>query len=317
MIRRVRPMVLVSLVGVLLVAGPLHAQDRIAAARELYASAQYDEALEVLGRLSAEAPSTDRQAIDLYRTLCLFAVGRRDEADRTIEAIIARDPLYRPGNDLSPRTQTAFSDARKRLLPAIVQQQYGEAKGAFDRKEYEAAAAAFKRVLAALDDRDIGPAAQKPPLSDLRTLAAGFHDLSVNAIPPPPPPPPAPAPAAVKLAPKIYNGDEARVRPPVTIAQALPKYPGPVPVTGFKGLVEVVINEAGAVESAAMVVPVGNAYDKLLLAAASRWQFAPAMADGAPVKFRKRVQVNIAPPSADHRLPRDFGGAPVRRAPKH
>lgn len=285
-------MALVSLVGVLLVAAPVHAQDRIEAARELYASAQYDEALEVLGRLSAAAPSTERQSIDLYRTLCLFAVGRRDEADRTIEAIIARDPMYRPGDDLSPRTQTAFSDARKRLLPAIAQQQYAEAKGAFDRKEYEAAAAAFKRVLAALEDRDIGPAAQQPPLSDLRTLAAGFRDLSVNAIPPPPPPP-APAPTPVNLPPKIYNGDEAR--PPVTIAQDLPRYPGPVPATGFKGLVEVVINEAGAVESAAMVVSVGNAYDKMLLAAASKWQFVPALANGEPVKFRKRVQINITP----------------------
>jgi TonB family protein len=298
MIRHIRPMAIVSLIGVLLVAAPVHAQDRIATARELYASAQYDEALELLGRLSAEAPSTERQSIDLYRTLCLFAVGRRDEADRTIEAIIARDPLYRPGDELSPRTQTAFSDARKRLLPTIVQRQYAEAKGAFDRKEYQAAAAAFTRVLAALDDRDIGPAAQQPPLSDLRTLAAGFHDLSVKAIPPPPPPPPpAPAPAPVNLPPKIYNGSEARVRPPATIAQELPKYPGPVPPIGLKGVVEVLIDEAGAVESAAMIASVGSAYDKILLSAASRWQFVPATSDGVPVKFRKRIQVNIAPPA--------------------
>ena len=250
----------------------------------------------VLGRLSAEAPSTEQQSIDLYRTLCLFAVGRRDEADRTIEAIIARDPLYRPGAELSPRTQTAFSDARKRLLPAIVQQQYAEAKGAFDRKEYETAAAAFTYVLAALDDRDIGPAAQQPPLSDLRMLAVGFHDLSLKAIPPPPPPPPPPAPvqAPVNLPPKIYIGVETGVRPPATIAQDVPKYPGLVPVTGFKGVVEVVINEVGAVESAAIITSLGNTYDKMLLVATTRWQFAPATANGAPVKFRKRVQVNIA-----------------------
>jgi hypothetical protein len=84
---RVQPIALVSLVGVLLVAAPVHAQDRIEAARGLYASAHDDNW--VLGRLTAEAPSTERQSIDLYRTLCLFAVGRRDEADRTIEAIIA------------------------------------------------------------------------------------------------------------------------------------------------------------------------------------------------------------------------------------
>jgi TonB family protein len=295
MIKRVRPMAVVTLFGVLFVAAPVHAQDRIEAARELYASAQYDEALEVLGRLSAEAPSTEQQSIDLYRTLCLFAVGRRDEADRTIETIIARDPLYRPGDELSPRTQTAFSDARRRLLPAIVQQQYAEAKGAFDRKEYEAAAAAFNYVLAALEDRDIGPAAQQPPLSDLRTLATGFYDLSLKAIPPPPPPPPTPVAAPVNLPPRIYNGVEPGVRPPMTIAQDVPKYPGLVPMTGYKTVVEVIINEAGGVESAAIIVSAGSAYDKLLLAAANRWQFAPATANGAPAKFRKRIQINIAP----------------------
>jgi TonB family protein len=57
------------------------------------------------------------------------------------------------------------------------------------------------------------------------------------------------------------------------------------PSNGFRSLVEVVINEAGAVESAAMVVSVGNTYDKTLLVAAGRWQFVPAMANGAPVKL--------------------------------
>jgi hypothetical protein len=194
---------------------------------------------------------------------------------------------------VSPRTQTAFSDARKRLLPGIVQQQYAEAKGAFDRKEYEAAAATFTRVLAALEDRDIGPAAQQPPLSDLRTLAAGFHDLSLKAIPPPPPPPPpAPAAAPVNLPPRIYNGNEAGVRLPVATVQDLPKYPGPVPTTGFRGIVEVVISESGTVESAVIIQSAGR-----LVAATSRWQFAPATAEGVPVKFKKRIQVNIAPPA--------------------
>ena len=68
-----------------------------------------------------------------------------------------------------------------------------------------------------------------------------------------------------------------------------------MPAAGFKGVVEVVIDEAGAVESTAMVESVGNVYDKMLLVAASRWQFVPAMADGVPVKFRKRVQINVTP----------------------
>lgn len=288
-----------SILILLLTAEHLFAQDSLATARELYTSAQYDEALKVLDRLSPGAPSTDeRQSIDLYRTLCLLAVGRRDDADRAIEAIIARDPLYRPAEDLSPRMRIAFSDARKRVLPTLVQQQYAAAKDAFDRKEFETASGVFKRVIDALNDPDIEAAVKQPPLSDLRALATGFHELSVKSIPPPPPPPaPVPVPEPVVVAPRIYAGDEPGVRHPVTIDQDMPRYPGPVPTGGIKGIIEVVIDEKGGVESAVMVVPVAGAYDKLLLNAASKWHFAPATVKGAPVKFRKRIQVNIAPPT--------------------
>ena len=292
--------VLATVLALLLAAEQLHAQDSIDAARDLYASAQYDEALKVLDRLSPAASSAnDRQSIDLYRTLCLLAIGRRDEADRAIEAIVMRDPLYRPGDELSPRTRIAFSDARKRVLPAIVQQQYADAKNVFDRKDFESAAAAFKRVLDALNDPDMETTARQSPLSDLRTLAVGFHDLSVKAIPPPPPPTPPVAPVAtpVNVPPKIYSGDEPGLRPAATIAQDMPRYPSIVPAAGIRGAVEIIIGEKGTVESAMIVTPVSTTYDKLVLAAAHKWQFVPATMNGTPVKFRKRIQIYIAPPT--------------------
>jgi TonB family protein len=295
-----RRIALVLLLSGVFMAEQASAQDSLAAARDLYTSAQYDEALKVLDRLSPEASSNDeRQSVDLYRTLCLLAVGRRDDADRAIEAIIARDPLYRPSQDLSPRMLTAFSDARKRVLPVLVQQQYAAAKDAFDRKEFEPASKAFKRVIDALKDPDIELAAAQPPLADLRSLSAGFYELSLKSIPPPPAPPPAPvaAPVAVPAPPRIYGGEEAGVRHPVTIDQDMPRYPGPVPASGIKGLIEVVIDENGSVESAVIIASVSSAYDKLLLNAANKWRFAPATANGAPVKFRKRIQINIAPPT--------------------
>jgi TonB family protein len=296
----IRRLALAVLFGAL-TAPSLHAQDPLAAARDLYASAQYDEALGLLDRLSEGAPSEQRQSIDLYRSLCLLAVGRRDDADRAIESIIARDPLYRPDADLPPRTRTAFSDVKKRVLPAVVQQRYDEAKRTFERGQFETAAEAFQRVIDALNDPDIGLAATQPPLSDLRTLALGFHNLSVKSIPPPPPPPVPPVVAApeppVNVAPRIYTGEEAGVRAPVTLAQELPRYPGIVPFAGIKGVVEVVIGENGSVESAAMVVPVTSAYDKQVLAAVDKWQYRPATLNGVAVKFRKRVQINIAPPT--------------------
>ena len=89
----------------------------LAAARDLYVSASYDEALSMLGGLSNGSLSTeDRQSIDLYRTLCLFALGRGVDADRVIEGMLMRDPLYRASSEeLSPRVQSAFQTARKRI----------------------------------------------------------------------------------------------------------------------------------------------------------------------------------------------------------
>lgn len=301
MIMGITRVAVICLVILLLTAARLHAQDTLAAARDLYASAEYDNALKLLDRLSAGASSGDeQQSIELYRSLCLLAVGRQQDAERSIETIIGRDPLYQPTDDLSPRMRSAFSDAKKRMLPAIVQQQYAEAKGAFERKEFEAAASGFKRVVEALNDPDMGHAAKQPPLADLRTLAAGFHDLSVKAIPPPPPPQPvAPPPPSVQvsLPPRIYTGEERNVVPPQTLVQALPKFPGAVPPRGVTGVVEVVINEGGAVESAAMIVPVNSSYDRMVVTAATRWQYQPAMMNGTPVKFRKRIQITVTPPA--------------------
>jgi TonB family protein len=300
MIHQVRRVAVALLLSASIANHPAAAQDALTVARDLYATARYEEALRVLDAVETTAPKATRQSADLYRTLCLLAVGRVDEADQTIEAIIARDPLFQPGDELPPRTRIAFSDARKRLLPVIVQQQYADAKAAFDRQEYETAAATFKRVLDALNEPEIQPLTAEPPLSDLRTLAAGFHDLSVKATAPPPPPPPPPvveAPRPVNLPPPIYGGEEPGVRAPVTLAQEMPRYPGAVPPTGIKGIVEVIIDEQGGVESMSMIEPVNAAYDKLLLNAASRWKFAPATLKGVPVKFRKRIQINVAPPS--------------------
>ena len=71
-----------SVVAALMLAVPVgaEAQGTLADARELYAAAAYDDALNMLDGLVASARTRDeRQSIELYRTLCFVALGRKAE----------------------------------------------------------------------------------------------------------------------------------------------------------------------------------------------------------------------------------------------
>jgi hypothetical protein len=286
--------------GTVLAAAPAGAQDAdLSAARDLYASAAYDDALTMLNRLrSAEHPASQSRAIEQYRAFCLLALGRSADAEQAIEAVVAAEPSFQPGEtDASPRIRSAFTTVRRRMLPSIIQQKYAQAKAAYDRKDFAAAADGFAQVLAALADRDVAVEAKQPPLSDLRTLAGGFQELAAKAAAPPPPPPPAPvaaapAPPPLPAAPRIYTGGETGIVPPVVVNQALPPFPGQV-IIPRNGKLEVIIDENGAVESAVMTGSVNQNYDAIVLNATKGWRYRPATLNGVPVKFRKTVQITI------------------------
>ena len=291
-----------ALSGLLAVAAPAAAETTtsLAAARDLYASAAYDDALAMLdGLASATRARDERQAIDLYRALCLVALGRSVDADTTIEAIVVRDPLYRAaGEDLAPRVRASFVDARRRLLPAIIQRQYRDAKTAFDHQEFENAAKGFTTVLDELADPDVAPQAGQPPLLDIKTLASGFKELSVKLIPPPPAPTPvapvAPPPVVLKA---FYTADDRDATAPVALKQKLPSYQGKL-LAPMMGMLEFLVSEDGTVENAVMRVPVDAVYDKQAVAAAKNWQYQPATVDGKPVKFLKRLSISLVPSQA-------------------
>jgi len=286
--------------GTVLAAAPAGAQDAdISAARDLYASAAYDDALTMLNRLrSAEHPASQSRAIEQYRAFCLLALGRAADAEQAIEAVVAAEPSFQPGEtDASPRIRSAFTTVRRRMLPSIIQQKYAQAKVAYDRKDFAAAADGFAQVLAALADRDVAVEAKQPPLSDLRTLAGGFQELAAKAAAPPPPPLPAPvvaaaAPPPPPAAPRIYTGGETGIVPPVVVNQGLPPFPGQV-IIPRNGKLEVIIDENGAVESAVMTGSVNQNYDAMVLTATKAWRYRPATLNGVPVKFRKTVQITI------------------------
>lgn len=89
------------------------------------------------------------------------------------------EPTYIPSEaEVSPRVGAAFGDIRRRILPGIARGLYTVARGAFDRKESEAAADQFERVLSLMEDADSSPASSDASAIDLRVLAAGFLELS-------------------------------------------------------------------------------------------------------------------------------------------
>jgi hypothetical protein len=293
-------------------AGAAAGQGSLSSARDLYAGAAYEDALVLLDRLRAGGPRSDEIAtIDQYRAFCLIALGRAADAEQAIEAVVAAEPSYQPsGSEVSPRVRSAFSDVRRRVLPALVQGRYATAKAAFDRKDFVLAAAGFRQVLDVLGAPDVASAASQPPLSDLKTLAIGFYDLSAAAAAPPPPPPPSPppppaieprptptpAPVPVIVLPsplRVYGPNDPGVVAPVAIRQSLPPFPAQTTRPSSPGSVEVVIDVTGAVEMATMLTPVNPLYDRLAIAAARKWQFKAASLNGVPVKFRKIVQITI------------------------
>ena len=289
---------------------PARAGDEtLAQAKDLYATAAYDEALAVLDRLQSNASGKDSTAIAEYRVFCLLALDRRAEARKTIEAILNENPLYLPSEDqASPRIQTVIRDTRRQLLPTIVMERYAAAKAAFERKDPQAAER-FDGVLALLDDSDVRGV---PALSDLRTVVSAFRDLTkaIAAAPPPPlsaserasdPAPeatqPRPTPAVDSNA--VYTADDVDVVPPVALSQRIPRWS---PHRGdemqeFTGTLELLVDETGVVTSATLRTSVHPVYDTELLKAVRAWKFSPARKQGTPVRYVKTFQIRLTPGS--------------------
>jgi TonB family protein len=278
--------------------------EMLAVARDLYGAAEYERALGILERLKTAAPAEhgDAATLEQYRALCLLALGRPADAEQAIAALVLADPTFVPSDAaMSPRLRSTFRDVRARTLPQAIQQRYDDAKSAFDRREFATAAVGFSGVLRMLNDPDLGPAASASPLSDIKTLSQGFRDLSTSAAVPPPSAPPASVPvaetpraqaAAAPPAWKIFTADDTDVAPPVAERQGLPPFPQNLPIART-GILEVVIDERGLVESVTMRVSVNPMYDRMAVDAARSWRYRPATRAGVPVKFRKAVQISV------------------------
>ena len=294
--------------------------DTLVQARDLYAAAAYEEALTVLDRLQATAVGLDTVAIAQYRVFCLLALDRRDDARKTIAAMLTENPLYQPADDsASPRILSVFRETRRQLLPGIVRDRYGVAKAAFERKDPQARER-FESVLTLLDDPDVRA---QPAFGDLRTVVSAFLDLTKAMADTPPPQPaplagqplrvpdrlppavaPVPGPGArMAAAPTIYTADDADVIAPVVTSQRVPPWApnGSDAARDFTGTLQVLVDERGRVLSASVSASVHPAYDAALLKAVRGWQFAPARKQGVPVRYLKSIKIRLTPGATNGR----------------
>jgi tetratricopeptide (TPR) repeat protein len=299
---KTRTCVIAALILLLMVAPKTYAQQSLVEAKELYASAAYEDALSTLNKLKGTSNGGESHDVERYRALCLLALGRPADAQLAIEAVVRAQPLYEPDEiEASPRVRTAFREVRRRILPSLVQQHYSAGKAAFDGKDYESAEAQFATVIELIDDPALKDSEAAKPFADMRMLASGFRDLARAAAVPAEPEPEAPVepePPVEKPSPnRLYTSADTDVTPPTTIRQQVPRWAPRLPVTPFQkpesGVLHIIIGTDGTVESAVLRKSVHPSYDPLLLEATQSWRYGPALRDGVPVRFSKAIQVSV------------------------
>jgi TonB family protein len=290
--------VLAATVALLLVHSTARAQDSLQAAKDLYASAAYEDALAVLGRLHAANPAPE---VEQFRVFCLIALGKTADAEKAIQTVVAANPMFVPdAAEVPPRILDAFNRTRRQVMPELARSMYSDAKGAYERKDRDAAVTGFERLVRMIDSMD--GSARDGSLTELRLLASGFLDLS-RALRPKetdgvPSTVSASAVAAAVPAPAVPAPKPAEIVPAIAIKQSMPPWmPGDgVSRQGtFVGEIRVHISALGRVEGAEIVRSVHPVYDRLLLNAARSWEYQPATRNGTATPSDQVIQVQLKP----------------------
>jgi tetratricopeptide (TPR) repeat protein len=266
-------------------------QEALARAKALYASAEFEAALQLFQTLRGAETSPEAES---YQAYCLVALGRKSEARQVIEKLVQTDPLFHPPDgQLSPHLRAFFDETRKPLLQKVARQSFNGAKTDFDHQDMPHAISAFERVIAMLDE--IGP--NDPDVADLRALSVAFRDFARVGRPEMviPNPNPAAAPAGTPTVPIVYDAQNSDVVAPIPLTTPLPEWrPAFFELNRtFSGDIQLVIGSDGKVVTASMVSSVHPRYDGPLLDAAKGWTFKPAMRNGAAVRYRFVMTVRV------------------------
>ena len=146
--------------------------DSVAAAKAFYVAAEYEEALKIL---SAPDDGRATDEVDVYRALCLLALGRMDEVDRALRSLAVRSPTFRMSEtDVTPRLVARFQEVRRRAFQDLVVEAYNAAKTSFDAGHYADASSRFDALVTRLSREGSAPDADAAVTRDMVQLARGF-----------------------------------------------------------------------------------------------------------------------------------------------
>jgi hypothetical protein len=173
-----------------------------------------------------------------------------------------------------------------------------------DANSPSSAATSLKSVAPAAVDAPPPPASLAAPTTSVLAspvaTTAGPRDATSAAGPvvPPASPNASRAPAAPNSGP-IYRLGDRGVSEPVLVKPYLPLKPRTdIPETAL-GVLELLVDTNGRVESVHLRSPHNRYREKWWLFSAKEWQFTPAMREGKPVRYLKRIlltDLNLAEP---------------------
>jgi tetratricopeptide (TPR) repeat protein len=106
------------LLAALLASSPAAGQSNnplIEAGQTQYDELRFEEALQTLSAALVRAGNTRQQQATIYQLLAFtyLALGRQEEAAGAYRSLLALDPAFQPGSDVSPRVREFFDEVRQ------------------------------------------------------------------------------------------------------------------------------------------------------------------------------------------------------------
>ena len=89
----------------------------------------------------------------------------------------------------------------------------------------------------------------------------------------------------------VYDSNDPDVVPPKILRAQMPEHPIDGVASEPRGVLELLIDQTGAVQQARLVPDSRRLQDRLMVSAAKTWRFAAARRDGQPVRYRLRMPI--------------------------